>query len=169
MLSVTTILHKLLQDQGYAGALLVPGDDGLREMYQRKNYVNCTAMNTILSASQPETVPIHPIDREEYGKLRRTLLPKNGVIQEGENLLFLETQYKLYTGPGFLLCARPKTEVFLEGAEFLGDPALLPGILCALGYPHGSFRMPGEAIPFAMICLLKKDAPVPGYFGLAFD
>ena len=161
--------HRLLKELGYAGALLVPGDEKLREMYASMGYEDCTSISTMLSASQPVTVPIHPIDREEYGKLRKTLLPRNGVLQEGDNLRFLETQYKLYTGPGFLLCARPKTEEILEVPEYLGNIELLPGILCALGYPMGSFRMPGDAIPFAMICVLRKDAPVPGYLGLAFD
>ena len=161
--------HQLLASRGYAGTLLVPGDDGLRQMYAAMGYETCTGLNTIICASQPVTVLIHPVDQEEYRKLRRTYLPKNGVIQEGPSLSFLETQCRFYTGPGFVMCARPKNPQLLEVPEYLGDTELLPGVLCALGYPMGTFRFPGSAIPFAMVHPLKKDAPIPGYLGLAFD
>ena len=160
---------QLLKGRDYAGAQLVPGDDQLRQMYTAMGFADCSSYSVVLSASKPVTVPIHAIDRQEYGKLRRTYLPKNGVIQEGENLRFLETQCKFYTGPGFLMCAAPKTETFLEVPEYLGNTEIIPGVLCALGYPMGSFRVPGNTSPFAMVCPLKKDAPIPGYFGLAFD
>ena len=161
--------RQLLESRGYAGILLVPGDEDLRKMYVHRGFETCTGISTMISASKPVTVPIHQIDREEYRKLRRNLLPKNAVIQEGANLNFLSTQYKLYTGPGFVMCARPKTEQVLEVGEYLGNTELLPGILCALGFPMGTFRIPGDALPFAMLLPIKKDAKIPGYFGLAFD
>ena len=161
--------HQLLTDRGYAGALLVPGDEGLRQMYHAMGYENCTSMGSVISASQPVNVPVHQVNREEYQALRRSCLPKDGVIQEGPCLAFLETQCRFYTGPGFVMCAAPKTEEFLEVPEYLGNTELIPGVLCALGYPMGSFRTPGTAIPFAMLHPLQKDTPVPGYFGLALD
>ena len=160
---------ELLKSRGYAGILLVPGDDSLRQMYRTMGFETCTTVSTVICTSQPETIPIHAVDREEYGRLRRARLPQNGLIQEKENLAFLETQCRFYAGPGFVLCASPKDEETLEAPEFLGDAAAIPGILCSLGYPMGSFRMPGTAIPFAMVSLLKKDIPAPGYLGLAFD
>lgn len=161
--------HALLKDRGYAGALLVPGDEDLRNMYKTMGYEDCTTVSTVISASQPVTVLIHPIDRAEYSRLRRKYLSKGAVIQEGDNLSFLETQCTFYTGPGFVMCAAPKTESLLLAPEYLGDPEVIPGVLCALGYAMGSFRIPGTTTPFAMLYPLKKDAPRPSYFGLAFD
>ena len=126
--------HQLLAQRGYAGALLVPGDDSLRQLYASIGYENCTTMSSFFSASQPVTVLIHTVDREEYRTLRRTYLPKNGVIQEGANLAFLETQAKFYTGPGFVMCAAPKDDTWLDVLEYLGDLEVVPGVLCALGY-----------------------------------
>ena len=34
--------------------------------------------------------------------------------------------------------------------QLLGDPELAPGILAALGKQTGSFRSPGDGMPFAM-------------------
>lgn len=161
--------RQVLENRGYAGILLVPGDDGLRQMYRTMGYEDCSTVSTLISASQPVTSLVHPIDRQEYAKLRRTYLPRNGLIQEGSSLSFLETQCKFYTGPGFVMCAAPRSEELLQVPEFLGDVEEIPGVLCALGYPMGSFRVPGDSIPFAMCLQLKKDAPVPGYVGLAFD
>ena len=161
--------HRLLKDRGYAGALLVPGDEGLRQMYRSMGYVNCTTISTLISASKPMTVPVHSIDREEYGKLRRTYLPKGGVIQEEENLRFLETQCRFYTGAGFVMCAVPKNEETLSVPEFLGNTEVIPGVLCALGYPLGTFRVPGPSLPFAMVFPFRKGVALPGYLGLAFD
>ncbi len=41
----------------------------------------------------------------EYAALRRQYLPEGGVIQEGENLAFLQTHAKFYAGPDFVLAA----------------------------------------------------------------
>lgn len=161
--------YQLLRQQGCAGVLLLPGDDSLRQMYRKLGYQDCTTIGNIISASQPLTFFAHAIDKQEYSKLRKNYLPKDGVVQEGASLDFLATQCSFYTGPGFVMCARPKNSEMLEGVEFLGDTEVIPGVLCALGYPMGTFRVPGGTIPFAMYYGLNKDAPVPGYLGLAFD
>ena len=161
--------RNLLKEKGYAGMVLVPGDQELRKMYASMGFEDCTGNSILISASQPVTVLTHSIDREEYGKLRRKYLPKGGLIQEGDSLRFLETQYKFYTGPGFVMCAGPAEPELLWVPEYLGDPEVIPGVLCALGYPMGKFRVPGTTIPFAMFCPLRPDAPVPAYLGLAFD
>ena len=161
--------HQLLTGLHYAGTLLVPGSEELRQLYTSVGYETCTGISDLFCASQPVTVPIHAVDQQEYSQLRKQYLPGNGVLQEGACLQFLQTQAKFYTGPGFVLCAAPESPELIRGIEFLGDPAQLPGILCALGYAHGTFRIPGDRIPFAMLHPLKKDAPVPGYLGLALD
>lgn len=161
--------HQILAARDYAGAMLVPADEGLRQMYTAIGYHDCTTVSQFVSSSLPVDVIMHPIDREEYQRLRRNFLPEGGMIQEGSNLTFLETQGKFYTGPDFLLCCAPKDPDTLVGIEYLGDPNAAPGILCSLGYAHGTFQTPGEKLPHAMLCPLKKDCPEPGYLGLSFE
>ena len=136
--------HRLLKELGYAGVLLVPGDDSLRKMYASMGYQDCTSVSTIISASQPATVLIHPVDREEYAKLRRTYLPRDGVIQEGANLAFLETQCRLYAGSGFIMCARPKSPEILEVTEYLGGYRSAPRRSLRPGLSHGDFPHPRQ-------------------------
>ena len=93
-------------------------------------------------------------------------MPPGGIVQEGENLRFLESYAKLYAGNGFVLAAVTEG-AHLQCTELLGDRTAAPGIVAALGLQTGSFRVPGEN-RFSMYCPLK-DIPAPGYFGLAFD
>ena len=81
------------------------------------------------------------------------------MVQENENLQVLSAITKLYTGDGFL---------YAHDAELLGNADAAPGILTALGKASGTFRCPGEEIPFAMYLPLD-DQSAPSYFGLAFD
>ena len=161
--------HALLQSQGYAGALLVPESDSLRQMYASFGYVPATTISETFCAAAGDPAPIHAIDREEYALLRRQWLPKGSVIQEGENLAFLETQVFFYKGMDFLLSAQETKEGALFAAELLGNAAAAPGILRALGCPQGTFRTPGSRQSFAMFCPLAENHGIPAYFGLAFD
>jgi sugar phosphate isomerase/epimerase len=45
----------------------------------------------------------------------------------------------------------------------------VPGILKALNYDRGNFRIPGNSCPFAMFHPLTNSAIFPSYFGFAFD
>ena len=90
------------------------------------------------------------------------------MIQEGENLRFLSSMATLYAGEDFLLAAA-EVDNTLWGMELLGNPDVAPGILKALGYGEGTFRLPGEEKSFAMYLPLSGDAQKPSYFGLAFD
>ena len=157
-----------LEKLGYRGILLVPGEAYLTRVYQGMGYRPCTTVREFCCTGAAEEIQIYRIDKEAYGKLRRTMLPAGGVIQEEENLDFLEKQARFYTGPGFLLAARGQ-EDSLFGVEYLGDPNLAPAILRALGFSQGTFRTPGEGEPFAMYLPLSQSAPNPTYFGLAFD
>ena len=159
--------HQLLSQAGYAGAMLVPADEGLRQMYTAMGYGNCTSVSQFTSSSLPETVLMHPVTKEEYQRLRRERLPQGAVLQEGASLDFLATQAKFYAGPEFLLCCAAGENGSLSGLEFLGNPAVAPGLLCTLGYAQGSFQTPGDKLPYAMLCPLTKDCPRPAYFGLA--
>lgn len=160
--------HGCLTRQGYTGALLMPQEAGLREMYRKFGYRDGCAIREFVCTPEPYPVSIHTIDREEFARLRRKYLPKGGVLQEAENLAFLETQAKFYAGVDFVLAARQDGSS-LEGLELLGNSAAAPGILTALGCARGSFRAPGEGRPFAMFLPLAPGVRAPAYFGLVFD
>lgn len=159
-------IHSHLAESGYIGAMLVPGDDGLREMYGKMDYVNFGGMEEFACAAGDSSLAVQQIATEEYANLRRTFLPENGVVQEKENLNFLRQFYRFYRADGCVFAAASTgSELFV--AELLGDRAAAPGILAALGMPSGVFRVPGNDA-FAMYRSLDgKDAP--GYFAFAFD
>jgi len=161
--------HALLKEQGYAAALLVPQSGDLRNMYAAFGYRGCTTVSELFCAAGRDPVPLHIIDREEFARLRREYLPEGGVVQEGENLRFLNTQVRFYRGTDFLLAAQEQEEGTLFGAELLGSAEAAPGILKALGRSQGTFRTPGSKLPFAMFLPLSESAREPAYFGFPFD
>ena len=154
--------HDLLAQQGYAGTVLVPGSDGLRQMYGKMNYVNFGGIRRFC-AEAGEPIPIRRLSPEEYTALRREYLPAGGVVQENGAMEFLASWAELYAGADFLLAMAGDF-----GLELLGNADAAPGILGALGLERGSFRVPGEE-PFAMFRSLSEDDWQPGYFGLAFE
>lgn len=160
--------HVLLRSKGYAGAILVPQEAGLRNMYASMDYREATTVTEFFCNASEESVAVRPVEAEEYALLRRQYLPVDGVIQEGENLSFLKKTAQLYAGDDFLLAAVGETDA-LWGMELLGSTQKAPGILKALGYPCGTFRTCGGEKPFAMYIPLNRNAVKPGYFGLAFD
>ncbi len=159
--------HTLLKEQGYDGALLTPAESSLRRMYAGMGYADCCTVSEF-PAQAGTAVPIWETGREAYAALRRQYLPEGGVIQEGRGLAYLESYARLYAGEDFLLAAVQEGDR-LWGLELLGNAQAAPGILGALGYLEGTFRMPGDKIPFTMFRPLKPGAREPGYFGLAFD
>ena len=160
--------HAHLTLRGYRGAVLVPQNDGLRRMYAGMGYRDFGGISEFVCSAGTEPVQLHRIDREEYASLRRRYLPEGGVIQEDENICFLETMAFFYTGPHFLLAAATEGQK-LHSPELLGDVSAAPGILTALGCAEGTFRCPGDSMKFAMFRPLTIDAATPAYFGLAFD
>lgn len=161
--------HRYLAAHGYAGAVLVPGSGELFRFYHRLGYRECSRISEIRCGAAAEPVEIYRTDRTEYARLRKKYLPENGVLQQGENLRFLQTQAHFYAGDGFVLAAR-REENFLHGTELLGNPDAAPAIVRALGCTEGQFRIPGKDRPFAMFRPLGEDSvPPPSYFGLAFD
>ena len=158
--------HAVLTGRGYAGALLCPAGAGLRRMYGTMGYRDCGGIETF-SAQAGAPAALRRIDPEDYARLRRRLLPENGVIQEGENLRYLAAYADLYAGENFVLAAVGEQEK-LVGLELLGAREAAPGILGTLGCPSGTFRVPGHT-PFAMFRPLRPNAEAPSYFGLAFD
>ena len=157
-----------LAEQGYAGILLVPQEEGLIRMYAGMEYLPCTSVTEFRCESAGPAAPLRSLTRAEYARRRRELLPPGGVIQEGENLAFLETMAEFYEGPGFL-AAVSVTENALHCPELLGNCEAAPGLLAALNCHQGFFRCPGSGKSFSMFCPLTADCPTPAYFGLAFD
>ena len=160
--------HQILADRGYAGAVLVPQKESLRQMYAGMGYRDCGGLNRFACAAENRQLPVRTIGAEEFTALRRSLLPADGVVQEGENISFLASQLQFYAGPDFLLTAYAEEDT-LHGIELLGDISVASGIPAALGFSRGTFRTPGTQLPFAMFHPLADSCPVPGYFGFAFD
>ena len=160
--------HTILKNQGYAGAILVPGNRELFEMYAKLGYCTATTVSKFVVEQGDAPVAIKEIDALQFARLRRQYLPENGVIQEGVALSFLQTYCKFYTGADFVLVSS-KEDGALRVQEFLGNTAAAPGILRALDIPQGTFRVPGNQRAFAMFLPLTEKCPQPTYFGLALD
>jgi len=161
--------HAHLKSLGYDAVILVPSSKKLFKFYEKFGYKTSCHIKEINCAALKDSISIRQIDADEYARCRRRWLPDKGVIQEGENLKYLQELALLYTGENFLLAAQPDGS-FLRGVEFLGNVSDAPKILSALGFSHGRFRTPDNAIPFAMYRSLS-DTPSepPEYFGLAFE
>lgn len=159
--------HRILADRGYAGAVLMPAGETLRQMYGKMGYRDFGGLEEFY-CTVGETVPVRRIRKAEYAALRRIFLPEGGVIQEGPSLDYLETYAYLYTGADFLLAAVPEGDGLI-GIELLGNREAAPGILAALGCAWGKFRAPGADIPFGMFRALEMGAKNPTYLGHAFD
>ncbi len=157
-------MHSRLRERGYCGAILVPGEPGLFEMYGKMGYRTLSCAETV-TCEACAAAAVRKATAEEYLRERSALLPAGGVEQE-MGLTYLAGYAGLYTGDGFALAGMAVDGAFF-GMELLGDISVAPGILGALGYSRGTFRIPGSQ-PFAMYHSLS-DAPVPKYFGLAFD
>lgn len=166
--SLIQAAHNVMQRQGYAGVLLRPQEEGLREMYRKLGYGNGTTLTEGICSMGTLPAPMHPITREEYWRLRPEFLPPNSVAQDSPFPELLETYLRFYKGLGFLMAARME-EDHLFCAEYLGDTSLVPGVLSALGAPYARFRIPGDKRPFTMFHPLQADIPAPGYFAFALD
>ena len=160
--------HALLRSRGYAAALLVPAESGLREMYEKLGYETCTFVREFSCEAGDDPVSLRAMGPGEFAALRRQFLPGNSVVQEGENLPFLARQFQFYAGEDFLLTAFCE-DGKLTVPELLGNTAAAPGILRALNAKSGTFRCPGRGIPFAMVHSLTEEPAIPAYFGFAFD
>ena len=161
--------HRYLQALGYEYALLVPGSKSLFDMYKKMGYADCSSIRELYYEAGSGDLVLYEIDKTEYAHLRKLLLPTRSVIQEHENLDFLETIAKFYMGHGFLLAARGEGST-LFGYELLGDKSHAPAIIHTLGFSDGVFRTPGGGRPFSMYYPLtgSKITP-PTYFAFAFD
>lgn len=166
--------HNHLKDQGYEGAILSPATDDLIRFYEKIGYEICTYYKELyftennLSSFTTQKLALHKIDKSEFAKLRRDYLPKNAVIQENENLDFLETQVEFYAGKNVLLAAQISNQ-HLNGIEFLGDETLIPSIIKSLSCYSGSLRTFGIEKANGMYYSLTESKQTPCYLGFIFD
>lgn len=163
---LTEQAHRILKERGYAGAILVPAEPGLFQMYGKMGYQTCSAVSE-WSVAAGDPMELTELTPTEYAARRREMLPTGAVIQEGVTLDLLAGMGKFYAGEGILLTAiRDGDSVWVP--ELLGDRSKAPGIVAALGAKDGKFRGPGQESPFAMYCPFDH-SPAPAYLGFALD
>ena len=158
--------HRHLKEHGYIGAILSPAEPSLYGFYARFGYKTATYIRTF-SADKSGSMPLRRISAEEYGAIRRRLLPEGSVIEEGVALRFLESDTELYAGDGVLLAAKMNEDT-LFSPEFLGNTKKATAVLGTLGKESGIFRTVGDETPLTMF-LSFSDIETPKYFGLVFD
>ena len=160
--------HALLKSRGYTQAILVPCAPSLYSFYEKLGYKCFAGISEVAVNAADTPEELRKITPAEYALKRRELLPEYSVIEDGVCLDYLSLDADFYAGEDFILAAGDKDgELF--GIELLGNEGAKAGILKALGYARGVFRTPGTEKRFAMRFPLVKGAPVPKYFGLAFD
>lgn len=158
--------HRLLESEGYAGGILVPADEGLFRLYEKLGYRACCPM-TRQTVNAEGLCCVTPISPEEYARLRQTLLPENGVLQDPVALAFYGTYGSFYRSGSSIFCAaREENTLYIQ--EFLGSSGLLPGITAALGCRTATVFLPGGA-PRAMYRAFSPDPTLPGYFGIPLN
>ena len=160
--AIMTQLHTRMAEMGKE-TVLVPVNEGVRGFYRRFGYENFGGMDEMICFAGDTPVFAEKLTACAYAKKRRQLLPEGGVLQEGAFLPFLETQMDFYGGDGWILAIHKDF-----APEFLGDKALLSGILKALGRTQVRVRIAGET-PFAMYRKAASGNPDPKYFAFALD
>ena len=163
--------HEHLKKSGYSLSMLVPASKELFLFYERLGYLVCTSVSETIVCGSAERLDIKQISADEYGKLRRDLLPERSIIQERENLVMLGMTSELYSADGVLVALQKDNEKReIRIVELLGDISLAPSVIGTLGYEKGSVRTAGKGRAFTMSLLLDgADIEPPEYFGLAFD
>lgn len=159
-------IHDRLAQDGYAGSVLVPVDESLRQMYGSMGYENFGGLKEFSCSAGAETEKLQRIHKTAFARLRRQYLPEKGIVQEGEGLVLLDAIAKFYLGDNCLLAISRDSDPPLV-LEYWGTEAKAPGIVSALGASHARFRVAGKEA-FAMYHPLNGDF-FPEYFAFAFD
>ena len=81
--------HEHLKKCGYSLSMLVPASKDLFSFYEKLGYGVCTSVSEELVCASSEKIDIARIEYEEYGILRKNMLPECSIVQEAENLVFL--------------------------------------------------------------------------------
>ena len=156
--------HAFLKKQDYAGVVLKPAN-GLFPFYERLGYSTCGFIRRFPAEAGNLPATLKKLSPAEYGRLRRSYLPENGIIQEGITLDYLHSFADLYGTEDALFCVSRQEPVFFE---YLGTPNSAPGILAALGIQSAEIPTAGNDIPFAMFLPLNC-TKIPGYLGITLE
>ena len=161
--------HDILKKSGYVCVILVPGEKSLFDFYVKMGYRVFSCADEKYVIADDRKIPLKRIESLEYGRIRRELLPTNGVVQEKENLDYLSVYAELYKGEDFLCaCVRNGDSVCIT--ELLGNTEAAEKIICTLGCKDGFVRVWGNGREFSMyLPLYERQIDMPAYFGLAFD
>ena len=156
--------HIHLKNSGYAGAVLKPAE-GLFPFYARLGYVTNGYIRHFSAEASNSPTALKELSATEYGVLRQSYLPENGISQEGVTLDFLQTFAKFYAANDALFCvSRNEPIVF----EYLGNPNSAPDILAALRIKSAEISTAGNEIPFTMFRPLNC-TKIPGYLGISLE
>ncbi len=159
--------HRRLREQGYSGAVLVPGSRALFSLYEKMGYAPFCAMQTMTISAGSEPVDLARLSHEEYSRRRLPLLPAGSVIHGDLTFDFLATFCDFYTVGDCLFCGGMEEDTFYF-QEYLGDPCCVGGVLAALGAKKGVLRFPGDT-PFAMYRPLQDESEIPRHFDIPLN
>ncbi len=161
--------HTHLKELGYAGAILCPASDSLFGFYEKMGYKTCAYIDEEEAYAEKGDIILNKISGEEYMRLRRDFLPLNGVIQENENLDFLNTETEFFKADEAMFTSR-RSNNGLFVSEFWGNKSLFNKIVYLMDCKKGIFRSMGNKKPFAMyLPFHSSDTDYPDYLGFAFD
>lgn len=133
-----------LKEEGYKGAILVPGEESLYAYYQRAGFVPFGRTEKTAVEMGAPGLPGKKVSPETYFSLRQKTNPS--VAWGKEAISYLGKFCDLYAGEGWLLAAGAE-----EIQEFIGNPEDLPHILYTLNIEKAQALLPGEN-PCAMAC-----------------
>lgn len=160
-----TDVHAKLHRAGYAGAIMEPATESLRQYYETLGYRSFGGRQTCEFTAQDPAEGITELPPLAYELARKRLLPAGGIAQEGAFIAMLQKYAVCYGGDGFVATVS-RDEPFVM--EFLGDTNKIPGLLQALQLDRANVRLPGG--PATAVYLdFAGEEELPAYFGLPMD
>ena len=114
--------HNHLQEQRYAGALLVPAEESLESFYGKMDYTSI-APSEFSCDELPKDSDFEKITPEQYLSLRQQYLPQGGVQHALPAMGYLSAFANFYRFDGGICCGDPALPMeYLPG--YPGDPAM---------------------------------------------
>lgn len=153
---------------GYAGALLVPENASLRQMYRKMGFEDGASMHEFTAEADIGPITLEKLSGSAYLALRERIAGADAVFPGEEALALLSEYAGFYRGEDVLFIAARNGDTLCV-TELLGNPDTAPAILNTLGCNRGIFRCPGGQESFAMYRGLHDRFRQPGWFSTAFD
>ena len=136
--ALMTQTHKILQDRGYVGALLVPAEESLEKLYGSMGYLPIDPdrlKTTDFDPDRLKTTVLTKITPEKYLEKRQQLLPAGGVQHSLPAVRYLATFSNFYEFPGGICCGDPMFPMeYLPG--YHTDPAMYLPLDGTKEHPH---------------------------------